>query len=67
MAVTASQPEAVGIYCEPMYKLDLVKFDPIAYLLIAAVLVLEVYSTFVQSPGELDRELVEAALEACRR
>jgi hypothetical protein len=32
--MTASHPEAVDLYREPMYKLDLVKLDPFAYILI---------------------------------
>jgi hypothetical protein len=48
--LTASHPEVVGIDGEHMYKLDLIKLDPVAYLLILALLAFEVYSTFLRKP-----------------
>lgn len=51
-----------------MFKLDLLKFDPLAYLLIAAVLALQIYSVFSRSSlANTDRELLEATLAACSR
>lgn len=50
-AMTATHPEAVEIYGPRMYKLDLLKFDPLAYALIAIVIALQIYSTFLRSSG----------------
>ena len=72
--LTASHPEAVDLYSGRMYKLDLLKFDPLAYILIAAVIVLQIYSTFWRSSRTgpdadaiVDRELLKATLAACSR
>lgn len=48
---TATHPEAAALYCGPMLKLDLIKFDPFAYILIVAVVVLQLYSTFLRPSG----------------
>jgi len=50
-ALTASHLEAVDLYSGRMYKLDLLKFDPLAYTLIAVVIALQIYSIFLRSPG----------------
>jgi hypothetical protein len=67
--VTASHPEAVGLYGEPMYKPDLLKVDPVAHLLILVVIALEIYTGFLRSPdvNEVDRQLLEDTLAACSR
>jgi hypothetical protein len=51
-----------------MFKLDLIKFDPLAYILITVVLVLEIYTNFLRSSdSEIDRELLKATLAACSK
>jgi hypothetical protein len=69
-ALTASHPEAVDLYSGCMFKPDLLKFDPLAYVLITVVIVLQIYSTFLRSSHtdtEVDRGLLKATLAACSR
>jgi hypothetical protein len=40
-----------------MLKLDLFKFDPLAYILIAIIIALQIYSVFLQS-AEVDAEAI---------
>lgn len=52
------------IYRARMFKLDLIKIDPIAHLLLLAVLALEIYTSFLR---EGDADLLEATLAACSK
>jgi hypothetical protein len=74
--LTATQVEAVALQSERMLKLDLIKLDPLAHLLIVIVIALQIYAIFTRSPGaedadglgeRSDRELLEATLAACSR
>jgi hypothetical protein len=65
--LTALQAEAVVLYRVRMYKLDLLKLDPVAHLLILAVLALEIYTSFVRGPDAGDVDLLRAALAACTK
>jgi len=41
-----------------MFKLDLLKFDPLAYVLIAIVIALQIYSTFLRSSAVEDVDAI---------